>query len=85
MFPIRDHNPSLETPYVTYALIAINVLVFLMYLPLLGDEARLAAFFDRWALTPARFMAGDGTVFVAFWCYEECISVIRWFKLAVGP
>jgi membrane associated rhomboid family serine protease len=58
MFPIRDHNPSQRTPYVTYALIAANVLVFLLYLPLLGDEARLAAFFDRWALTPARFTAG---------------------------
>jgi membrane associated rhomboid family serine protease len=60
VFPIRDHNPSLATPYVTYALIATNVLVFLSYLPLIGDEARLAAFFERWALIPARFMAGDG-------------------------
>ncbi|MDO9464910.1 MAG: sialidase family protein [bacterium] len=25
----------------------------------------------------------DGTIFVAFWCYEDCISVIRWFKLVV--
>ena len=25
----------------------------------------------------------DGTVFVAFWCYENCISVIRWFKFNV--
>ena len=61
MFPIRDHNPSLRTPFVTYALIALNVLVFLAYLPLLGDEVRLAAFFGRWALIPARFMAGEGT------------------------
>lgn len=22
----------------------------------------------------------DGKIFVAFWCYEDCISVIRWFK-----
>jgi membrane associated rhomboid family serine protease len=62
MFPIRDHNPSLRTPYVTYALIALNVVVFLLYLPLLGDEARLVAFFDRWALTPAYFTAGEGGV-----------------------
>ena len=61
MFPIRDHNPSLSTPYVTYALIALNVVVFIGYLPLLGDEARLTAFFDRWALIPARFTAGEGT------------------------
>jgi sialidase-1 len=25
----------------------------------------------------------DGTIFVAFWCYEECVSVIRWFKLRI--
>ena len=31
MFPIRDHNPSGGTPYVTYALIAANVLIFLAY------------------------------------------------------
>ena len=22
----------------------------------------------------------DGTIFTAFWCYEDCVSVIRWFK-----
>jgi len=25
----------------------------------------------------------DGLVFTAFWCYEECVSVIRWFTLQV--
>jgi len=25
----------------------------------------------------------DGTIFIAFWCYEECTSVIRWFKLQI--
>ncbi len=25
----------------------------------------------------------QGTIFVAFWGYEDCVSVIRWFKLAV--
>jgi membrane associated rhomboid family serine protease len=62
MFPIRDHNPSLRTPYVTYALIALNVIAFLSYMALLGDEPRLNAFFDRWALIPAKFTAGQGTV-----------------------
>lgn len=33
---------------------------------------------------PCLTTAADGTIFVAFWCYEECISVIRWFKLAIG-
>ncbi len=26
---------------------------------------------------------GDGTIFVAFWCYEDCLSNIRWFKLRI--
>lgn len=26
---------------------------------------------------------GDGTIFVAFWCYEKCSSVIRWFKFRI--
>ena len=25
----------------------------------------------------------DGTIFVAFWCYEDCVSNIRWFKLRI--
>ena len=25
----------------------------------------------------------DGTIFVAFWCYEDCVSNIRWYKLAI--
>ena len=34
MFPFRDHNPSGRTPYVTWALIATNITVFLTYLPM---------------------------------------------------
>ena len=25
----------------------------------------------------------DGTIFIAFWCYKDCVSVIRWFKFRV--
>jgi len=32
---------------------------------------------------PCLLLQPDGAVFVAFWCYEECVSVIRWFKLEV--
>jgi membrane associated rhomboid family serine protease len=59
MFPIRDHNPSERTPVVTWALIAINVVVFLTYFPSLsGNERLLMAFFDEWALIPAETMKG---------------------------
>lgn len=53
MFPIRDHNPSGRTPYVTYALIAANVLAFLGYFGLLGDERALMQFYANWAIVPA--------------------------------
>lgn len=58
MFPFRDHNPSRRTPYVTWGLIAANIVIFLLYSPLLGDEARLAAFFDDWAMVPREVAAG---------------------------
>jgi hypothetical protein len=25
----------------------------------------------------------DGTIYTAFWCYEDCVSNIRWFKFRV--
>ena len=36
MFPIRDHNPSARTPYVTHALILLNVAMFLITMPWAG-------------------------------------------------
>jgi membrane associated rhomboid family serine protease len=59
MFPIRDHNPSGRTPYVTIALIAINILVFLGYF-LAKTDLQVQFFFDQWGLVPARIMAGEG-------------------------
>jgi len=32
---------------------------------------------------PCLTRLNDGSVFLAFWCYEDCISVVRWIKLAV--
>ena len=59
MFPIRDHNPSSCTPVVTWALIAINVVVFLSYFPALSvSEARIIDFYDTWALIPAEVTRG---------------------------
>jgi len=52
MFPIRDHNPSGCTPYVTYALIALNVGIFLSYWPLFTEPDKLNFFFREWAMIP---------------------------------
>lgn len=59
MFPIRDHNPSGSNPYVTKGLIAINIVVFILYFPVLVNEAALASFFDNWAMIPAEITSGN--------------------------
>ena len=58
MLPIRDHNPSERTPFVTYALIAANIAVFIAYWPLFSDPRALGGFYDTWALFPARVSTG---------------------------
>jgi membrane associated rhomboid family serine protease len=58
MFPIRDHNPSLRFPYITYALIIINTLIFLSYWGILGDPNKINPLFQDWALVPASISEG---------------------------
>lgn len=61
MFPIRDHNPSGRTPYVTFGLIALNSLVFLGYWTAL-PEAQIDRFFQNWGLVPAVLTQGQGGI-----------------------
>ncbi len=58
MFPIRDHNPSGRVPYVTYALMALNIGIFLTMLPIQGDQLALFQFYDAWAIVPYEISAG---------------------------
>ena len=52
MLPIGDDNAARKTvPLVTYALIAVNVLVFVV--ELIGGDA----FIEKWAFVPSRFLA----------------------------
>jgi membrane associated rhomboid family serine protease len=60
MFPIRDHNPPSRTPWLTWLLIVVNVVVFIGTLPYFESERRLYVFFLEWGLVPARVMAGEG-------------------------
>ncbi|MCI4666061.1 MAG: rhomboid family intramembrane serine protease [Neomegalonema sp.] len=50
MIPIRDHNPSRKIPFVSWALIIINVGIFLSYFQL--EQSELGAFFCTWGLVP---------------------------------
>src|SRR5262245_6279067 len=55
MFPIRDQNRSQTFPFLTYGIIAINVLVFLYQARLSPDEER--DFIRDFGLKPA-FVVG---------------------------
>jgi len=60
MFPIRDHNPSGRTPFVTLALIAANVGIFALYWLALASDEALGRFFMAYGLVPARISYGEG-------------------------
>ena len=59
MFPIRDHNPSGNIPYVTYALIAANIAIFLAYWFGLPNEYALNEFYCSWGLVPQLVTSGE--------------------------
>ncbi len=59
MIPIRDHNPSNRTPFVTYLLIAANVLVFLAFLAFPQDVRFLNSIYASYAMTPNEIVAGE--------------------------
>jgi membrane associated rhomboid family serine protease len=56
--PLSDDNPTQSTPYVTYALIVINVLVFLYELTLTPEQ--LDQFFQIWAVVPRQLSTSLG-------------------------
>ncbi len=55
MFPIRDHNPSQRTPYVTWGIIALNIVLFVLTMPWGGNMQDLWA---NWALYPGAVTQG---------------------------
>ncbi|MEM6715575.1 MAG: rhomboid family intramembrane serine protease [Cyanobacteria bacterium P01_C01_bin.147] len=74
MVPLRDDNPVKITPYITYGLIAVNVLIFIYELTLSPIE--LMTFFRTWAVVPEQLTetlqaGGDITIF----------TVHEWFTL----
>ncbi|MDN3269659.1 rhomboid family intramembrane serine protease [Streptomyces sp. MA15] len=63
VIPVHDVNPARRTPWVTYALIIANVVVFVAFTPgvagsltggggSLADLCHLQAFLERWAVVP---------------------------------
>ncbi|WP_234854866.1 rhomboid family intramembrane serine protease [Paracoccus everestensis] len=56
MFPIRDHNPSDQRPWVTYGLIAANIAMYLLTLPVVQGGEWL---WVRLALYPLAVIQGE--------------------------
>ena len=56
MFPMRDDIPSRSFPFVSYAILALNVLAFFYELSLGNGTAR---FVTQWGIVPERFTFGD--------------------------
>jgi len=75
MFPIGDDNSQERTvPVVTYALVALNVLVFLLELSA-GDQA-----IENWAFVPAKFAADPAgnvvTIFTAMFMHGGWLHLL---------
>ncbi|MEL7255603.1 MAG: rhomboid family intramembrane serine protease [Pseudomonadota bacterium] len=71
MFPIRDHNPSGRTPFVTYALLIANIGIFLAYWPAYTDDRALYAFFIEWGMVPGAITSGvrEHTIFTSMFLH----------------
>ncbi len=63
MFPIRDENPTVHTPYVTYILIGMNLAVW-FFVQGFGQDPAMAKSFCYYALIPGDLlgMVAPGTV-----------------------
>ncbi len=61
MIPYKDENPSPETPYVTYMLIAANVIVFLWQIA--GSKARFDQIIYNFGYIPAYFLENPSANF----------------------
>jgi membrane associated rhomboid family serine protease len=67
VLPIRDINPTRRVPVVTYLLVAVNVVVFLispMARNVVGDgsvahQCQTVAFLQQWAAVPDELIHGD--------------------------
>jgi membrane associated rhomboid family serine protease len=64
MFPIRDNVPRRTTPVVMWAIIAVNVAVFLFELTLPPDE--IQRLFYLFGIVPARYTHPDWAAWIGF-------------------
>ncbi|HTX36302.1 MAG TPA: rhomboid family intramembrane serine protease [Bryobacteraceae bacterium] len=82
MFPLRDTQPSYSKPVVTYALIAVNILVFLYEFSL--DDYSRNQFIALWGLTPDNFSVLN--IFTSMFLHGGWLHVLgnMWFLWIFG-
>ena len=78
LFPYKDDNPRVLVPYVTYGIIAINVLVFIFQFNLgmsnpMGEEN----FIYRFGFVPANFS------FIAFFTSMFLKQIVRPISIGI--
>src|SRR5947209_20569537 len=56
MIPLRDDTPRFTTPFVTYFLLALNIVVFFFELAL--DDSSRTAFFYQFGVVPSHVTGG---------------------------
>lgn len=59
MLPIRDHNPSEKTAFVTYSLIVANISIWVLQIATVQGDAALYSFYNTWAMTPKALSEGQ--------------------------
>ena len=85
LFPYKDDNPRILVPYVTYCIIGINVLVFLMQLNLgLNDPLAEKAFIYNFGFIPADFSLI--TIFTSMFLHGGLSHIMgnMWFLWVFG-
>ena len=93
MIPIRDLNPSRSRPVVTYALIGINVAVWLyqVLIWLDGGDAAMNTFVQRWGVVPYWLSGAEHpgawvTPFTSMFMHGDWMHIIgnMWFLWIFG-
>ncbi len=60
MIPLKDDNPTSTVPFVTFGIIAVNIIVFLYMIVLPADEGK--RFILQYSVTPGKLFGGGAAL-----------------------
>ena len=85
LFPYKDDNPRILVPYVTYCIIGINALIFVLQFNLgISDPSAEKAFIYRFGFIPADFSLI--TIFTSMFLHGGISHIMgnMWFLWVFG-